>query len=103
MKAGVYFTGTGPILVLTSYQTLTDPALVEKLAIKGIRKFIAYELPLELVRERYGAKFNMVLNDVSQTSDLRVLDFDGSNIFAHFALDELGEPVRFDRVQSAQA
>jgi hypothetical protein len=31
MKAGIFFTGTGPILILTSYNTLTDPNLVEKL------------------------------------------------------------------------
>jgi hypothetical protein len=32
MKAGIFFTGTGPILILTSYNTLADPKLVDKLA-----------------------------------------------------------------------
>ena len=35
MKAGIFFTGTGPILILTSYESLDDPKLVEKLALKG--------------------------------------------------------------------
>ncbi len=25
MKAGIFFTGTGPILILTSYDSLNDP------------------------------------------------------------------------------
>lgn len=49
MKAGVVFTGTGPILILTSYDSFTDKKFVEKLTAKGIKKFIAYELPFEKV------------------------------------------------------
>ncbi len=51
MKAGIIFTGTGPILILTSCSSFTDPKLIEKLAAKGIRKFIAYELPVESVKK----------------------------------------------------
>ena len=47
MKAGIIFTGTGPILILTTYESLEDPNLVTKFAAKGIRKFIASELPLK--------------------------------------------------------
>ena len=32
MKAGIFFTGSGPIVVLTSYDSLTAPNFVEKLA-----------------------------------------------------------------------
>ncbi len=35
MKAGIFFTGSGPIVVLTSYASLTAPSFVEKLAAKG--------------------------------------------------------------------
>ena len=51
MKAGVFFTGTGPILILTTYESLNDPKLVEKLAQKGIKKYIAYNVPEDLVKE----------------------------------------------------
>jgi hypothetical protein len=44
MKAGVFFTGTGPILILTSYESLDDPNLVEKLSAKGIKKYIVFEI-----------------------------------------------------------
>lgn len=38
MKAGIFFTGTGPILILITYESLNKPKLVEKLAQKGIKK-----------------------------------------------------------------
>ena len=62
MKAGIIFTGTGPILILTTYESLTDSGFIEKLSIKGIKKFIAYELPVDLVREKYGAQFSVIMN-----------------------------------------
>ena len=36
MRAYIVFSGTGPILVLTTYPELADPRLVEKLSHKGI-------------------------------------------------------------------
>jgi hypothetical protein len=35
MRAGIVFTGTGPILILATYRSFEDPNLVEKLKIKG--------------------------------------------------------------------
>ena len=93
MKAGIFFTGTGPILILTSYDTLEDPKLVEKLATKGIKKFIAYEVPEDKVQEKYGKHFNVILGDLNQTDDLRVLDYDGHHVFYNFSLNEFKEPV----------
>ncbi len=60
---------------------------------KGIDRYIAYEVPLQLVRERYGPKFGMVMGDIKQSDDLRVLDYNGHHVFHTFALDELGEAV----------
>ena len=53
MKAGIIFTGSGPILVLTTYHFFAYPKLLEKLAEKGIAKFIAYEVSIEKVIEKY--------------------------------------------------
>ncbi|KJS32724.1 MAG: hypothetical protein VR64_05355 [Desulfatitalea sp. BRH_c12] len=91
MKSGIFFTGTGPILLLTSYESFSDPYLVEKLASKGIKKFIAYEIDMHKVKQRYGQHFNVVLGDLKQTDDVRVLDYDGHHIFNNFSLNELGE------------
>jgi len=96
MKSGVLFTGTGPILVLTNYETFEDPGLVSKLAAKGIKKYIAYEVPSEKVREKYGQHFNVVLGDLKQGDDLRVLDYDGHHVFYNFSLGELGTPICHD-------
>ena len=93
MKAGIFFTGTGPILILTTYESLKDSKLAEKLASKGIKKYIAYELSDESVKNRYGQHYNVVLSDLKQTDDLRVLDYDGHHVFYNFSLNELGQPI----------
>ncbi|RLB05885.1 MAG: hypothetical protein DRG83_01500 [Deltaproteobacteria bacterium] len=96
MKAGIIFTGTGPILILTSYNSFTDPKLIEKLAAKGIKKFIAYELPVETVKKKYGNHFTVVLQDLNQEDDLRVLDYNGHNVFYNFSFDEMGNPIHHE-------
>lgn len=96
MKAGIYFTGTGPILILTSYDALNDSKLIEKLSAKGIKKFIAYAVSEDLVKNIYGLQFKTVMGDLYQTDDLRVLDYDGHHIFNNFSFNELGEPVFYD-------
>lgn len=96
MKTSVIFTGSGPILIITSYASLTDPGLIEKLESKGIKKFIACELDPELVRVKYGAHFTVVMNDVKQTDDLRVLDYNGHNVFYNFSFSEMGKPIYFE-------
>jgi hypothetical protein len=93
MKAGILFTGTGPILILTTYESLTDSKLVEKLTQKGIKKFIAYEISEDLVEQKYGKHYRVILGDLKQTDDLQVLDYDGHHVFYNFSLNEIGKPV----------
>lgn len=68
------FTGSGPLVILTSYDEVLAPGLLSKLEAKGIDKFIAYEIPLELARQRYGGHFQVVAGDLRESDDLRVLD-----------------------------
>jgi hypothetical protein len=93
MKAGIVFTGTGPILILTTYESFEDPNLVEKLRVKGVKKFIASELPLEGVQSRYGNHYKVVMGDLKQSDDLRILDYNGYNVFHNFSFSEMGKPV----------
>ena len=93
MKAGIFFTGSGPILILTTYDTFTESDFVGKLEAKGIRKFVAREVPIDTVRERYGNHYHVVMGDLSQTDDLRVMDYNGHHVFNKFAFSEMGEPV----------
>ena len=96
MKAGIFFTGTGPILILTTYNSLSDPQLIDKLSSKGIKKFIAYEVSEDKVKEKYGKHFSIVMGDLHQNDDLRVLDYDGHHVFYKFSLKELGEPIFYE-------
>jgi hypothetical protein len=66
------------------------------LAAKGIKKFIAFEIADDKVRQRYGGQYNVVMGDLKQTDDLRVLDYDGHHVFHKFSLAELGEPIYHD-------
>ncbi len=93
MKAGIVFTGTGPILILTTYGSFADPKFVEKLARKGIVKFIAHELDVELVRKRYGQHFQVIMDDLKQDEDLRVLDYNGHHVFYNFSFKEMGPAI----------
>ncbi len=93
MKSGVIFTGTGPILILTSYDSFDNPNLVEKLRVKGIDKFIACELPLEKVKSKYGNHFQVVMGDLCQTDDLRVLDYNGHNVFYSFQFSDMEKAI----------
>ena len=68
MKAYLLMTGSGPIVVLTSHASIIDNALVEKLAEKGIHKFVAYEIPIALAEQRYGTHFSVVKGNLRETS-----------------------------------
>ena len=93
MKAGIIFTGTGPVLILTTYESFKESTFIAKLEAKGIRKYIATEVPLERVKEKYGNHYNVVMGDLAQSDDLRVLDYNGYNVFHNFTFSEMGQPV----------
>jgi len=93
MKAGIIFGGTGPILILTSYESFKDGKFVAKLAAKGINKFIASEVPMESVKKKYGKHYDVVMGDLRQSDDLRVMDYNGHNVFYNFPFSEMENPV----------
>ncbi|MDE2006364.1 MAG: hypothetical protein KGI51_07350 [Rhodospirillales bacterium] len=93
MKSVLLLAASGPLVILTSFPSALHPTLLAKLAGKGIRKFIAFDLPLDQVRWRYGGHFTAVMEDLAETDDLRVLDFDGHHIYDLFRFSELGPPV----------
>ena len=91
MKSYMLLTASGPIMILTSHDSPMDDVFIGKLKAKGVDKFFAYELPWEEVKTRYGGHFQTVLNDLHETDDLRILDFNGQRIFHLFRLDKLGD------------
>lgn len=93
MKAALIFTGSGPILVLTTFDSVQSPDFLERLAARGINRFIIHEVAPELVQKRYGARFSAVIGDLSQKDDLRVMDIDGHHVLNSFAFEEIGAPI----------
>jgi len=93
MKAAIVFTGSGPIVVMTTFESFVEPRFVEKMEAKGIKKFIAYEVDLDGLKAKYGKHFDIILGDLKQSNDLRVLDYNGHRIFSLFELRTLGSPI----------
>jgi len=90
MKSFLLMAGGGPLVILTSHNSIENPVLLDKLQAKGIDKFIAYEVPYDLAQQRYGGHFNVVANDLHETDDLRILDYSGDRAFRLFSFSELG-------------
>ena len=96
MKIGLLFTGNGPLVIITSHESFMAPTLLAKLEAKGINKFIAYEIPVELAKQRYGGHFSVVCSDLHETDDLRILDYNGSRAFNLFHFDEFSNPLMYE-------
>ena len=96
MKAGIVFTGTGPILILTTYESFSNENFIKKMAQKNIKKFMAVEVPVELCEKRYGQFYTMILNDLHQSDDLRVLDYNGHSVLNTFKFSEWGPELRHE-------
>lgn len=99
MKAIMLLTGDGALMVLTSYGSPTDTGLLSKLEAKGIDKFIAHEIALDLVKQRYGHHFTVVEHDLHESDDLRILDYSGGRVFKLFRFAELGPAIAYEQGQ----
>jgi len=95
VRSYLMLTGNGPLLVLTSRSSITEDALLESLHHKGIDKFIAYEVPIQRVKAVYGMPYEVIAADLAHTKGLRVLDFNGQQIFSRFSFAELGESIKW--------
>jgi len=100
MKAYFLFTASGPLVILTSYDVVEHPELLQKLCSKGIAKFVAHEVPLESIKAKYGRHFEVVCTDVHGTDDMRVLDFSGERAFKNFSFKELGPPIYYEPAEA---
>ena len=83
-----------PILFKRNDNSVSCP--LKKLSSKGIKKFISFEVPEEIVKKRYGSHYDVILDDIKQEDDLRVIDFDGHHIYDEFSLKDLGEPTFYE-------
>ena len=86
MKSILVLSASGPVLLLSSYPTIDDPALIAQLRAKGMEKFLAWEVPLERCRELYGYAYRDDAADLEVDTGLRVLDAEVHRIFLNFSL-----------------
>ncbi len=97
MKIFYLMTGSGSMLIMTSYASLEVPEFLDKLSAKGIEKFLAYSVPEELAKQWYGKHFGIVAQDLRQSGDLRVLDYNGNRVFERLSFEEIGHPHVYDK------
>ncbi len=50
----------------------------------------------EVAKEKYGLNFDIILGDLKQSDDLRVLDYNGHNIMELFPFKTLGNPLYYE-------
>lgn len=93
IRTALLFTGRGPILIATSYASISDPQLLGRLREHGIEKFIGYEVPLNVAKNSYGEYFRTVMHDRRESDGLRIVDDDGERVFRRFRLTDLGPAV----------
>jgi len=82
--------------VVAAVGMFATPDLLEKLDTKGIDEFMAFEIPLDPARERYGRHFTVVEHDLRESDVLRVLDYSGERAFSLFAFNEMGTPIMYE-------
>ena len=96
MRSYLVLTENGPLLVMTSVESITEGILLDSLRGKGVDKFIAYEVPVEKVHEFYGVPFEIISADLERGNDLRVVDFDGPHIFNCLSFTDLGRQIQYE-------
>ncbi len=95
MKAYLLFHARGPVLIISKYDSIQDKEFQDVLK-KAYSKFIVHDALLDPIKSCYGAHFEHILTDPSQTDDLRVLDTDGDRIFTNVNFTALGQTAYYD-------
>jgi len=96
MKSYFLWTASGPQLILTSRDYVAHPDCLEKLKNMGIPKFIAHEVPIDLVKKRYGGHYEKIIGDPNGTDELRILDTQGKRVLNNISFKELGPAIPYE-------
>ncbi|MDD5702359.1 MAG: hypothetical protein PHU23_09965 [Dehalococcoidales bacterium] len=98
MKAFLLFAHTGPLLILSKYDSINQPELLSRLTAFG--KFIAYEMPIEAIQSCYSSRFQSIFQDPRSNEAMIVLDENGESIFNNISLRVLGSPTIYEPGES---
>jgi len=96
MKAAVLFTGTGPILIVTNFDSFSNPRFIVQIKSRGIDKFIAYEVPIDVTKQKYGGYYNVVMAGLRPRDDMRVMDTNGHRIFHNYKIKNFTEAFTYE-------
>ncbi len=105
MRAYLLWTVSGPQIILTSCDMEKEPDCLTKYGRETDQesnKYIAFELPWETIKARYGEAFDLTMKDFHQTDKLRVLDIEGERVLLNIHFSELGQPIYYEP-ESAKA
>ena len=95
IRAYLIFTGSGPILALSTYPELTDHGWWTSSATRGSTSSSPTRSTWRRWRGATSTPSAASSRISKRTEDIRVLDFNGHQIMANFSLDELGEPIKY--------
>jgi hypothetical protein len=101
MKTAMLVTGSGPLLVSTTCESLAEGGFTQAMHSKGIDKFIACEVSLGRCRHLYPRHFHEQSGEACDDGHVDVLDTDGRRIFLNFPFIESGAPLLVDRQATA--
>jgi hypothetical protein len=96
MTAFLVLTGYPPFIVITAESAVSDGRLAESLQMSGFDKFIAREISLDALRDRYGLPLEVIEAEVNGGKELRVLDSSGTHVFENVSFADLGTCIRYD-------
>ena len=68
-------------------------SIPEHLRYMGKGMFIGFPVPIEQLKKKYGTHFEIVQENLHETDDLRVLDFDGRRAMELLPFEILGDPI----------
>lgn len=99
LKAYFLWTVFGPQIILTTCDLTKAPGCLSqngRIVDLWTNKFMAYELPLDAIKERYGTHYDVVVQDPDQKDELRILDSDGHRVLQNIRFKEFGQPIYYE-------
>ena len=100
MKAYFVWTVVGPQIILTSCDLQKNPGCLLQTGRAVIdswaNKVMAFEISLDIVKQRFGEQVAVVSNDPNQTDELRIVAADGEHVLNNIHFTELGQPIYYE-------
>ena len=95
-KAYLVLSSAGAALILTQSDISSEPAVLAHSVGNGLNKYIAYEVPMERLKQNYSAHLGHIFNDPKETGQFLTLDDDERQVFRNISLKELGPSIIYE-------